>query len=182
MTTASNERPSAARAVTVWSLELADAARLRAPTQPPARELRMAVAGTPGTSERLYRSVGAVWQWTDRMRWTADRWAAWEQRVETRVAFVDGEEAGYAELDPSQHGSVEIAYFGLLPAFHGLGLGGHLLADGLRRGFALAPRVWVQTCSLDGPHALANYRARGLELFRTEKVLRRSPSGPRDPR
>lgn len=29
-------------------------------------------------------------------------------------------------------------------------------------------RVWVHTCTLDGPHALANYRARGLTVYRTE--------------
>ena len=50
---------------------------------------------------------------------------------------------------------VEIAYFGLLPAFHGRGWGGALLEHALRRGFELGSRVWVHTCTLDGPHALA---------------------------
>ena len=56
---------------------------------------------------------------------------------------------------------MEIAYFGLLPAFHGRGSGGALLEHALRRGFELGDRVWVHTCTLDGPHALANYQARG---------------------
>lgn len=182
MTTASNDQPSAARAVTVWSLELADAARLRAPARPPARKLRMAVAGTPGTSERLYRSVGADWQWTDRTHWTADRWAAWEQRVETHVAFVDGEEAGYAELDPSQHGSVEIAYFGCCPPSTAWGS---------------AATCWPTGCAA----ASRWHRASGFRPARSTARTRRpttapaassssgprrscavSPSGPRDPR
>ncbi|MCW3010201.1 MAG: putative GCN5-related N-acetyltransferase, partial [Solirubrobacterales bacterium] len=129
-------------------------------------------AREPGTSERLYRAVGADWTWTDRLHWGPERWAAWEAGVETHVARAGGEEAGYVELDPSVPGSCEIAYFGLLPAFHGRGLGGALLTHGLRRALELAPRVWVRTCSLDGPQALANYEARGLEVFRTETALR----------
>jgi hypothetical protein len=41
--------------------------------------------------------------------------------------------------------------------------------------------VWLHTCSLDGPHALANYRARGFEVY-DEKVTRvelaAEPPGP----
>jgi hypothetical protein len=33
--------------------------------------------------------------------------------------------------------------------------------------------VWVHTCTLDGPHALANYEARGLRPFRTEVLASR---------
>ena len=156
-------------AVTTWSLELTDPDRLTPPTRPPGCDLRVERASATGTSERFYRAVGEGWQWTDRAAWAAENWADWESRVETHVAYADGEGAGYVELDPAGlPGSVEIAYFGLLPGFEGRGLGGHLLTFALRRGLALAPRVWVHTCSLDGPHALANYRARGLELFRTE--------------
>ena len=164
--------------VTTWSLELTDPSRLRLPSRAPRRELRVERARAAGTSERLYRAVGAPWQWTDRLPWAPEQWAAWEQRVETHVAFADGEEAGYAELDPSQDGSVEIVNFGLLPAFHGLGLGGSLLAYALRRGLELAPRVWLHTCSLDGPQALANYEARGLVRFRTERAPRGAPAPP----
>lgn len=164
----------ASRAVTVWSLELTDPARFRPATREPSLPVTIVRATAPGTSARFYAGVGADHEWTDRAHWTPDRWAAWEARVETHVALVEGEEAGYAELDPSGDGGpgCEIAYFGLLPAFQGLGIGGALLTHAIRRGFELAPRVWVHTCSLDGPHALANYRARGLEPFRTDTVLR----------
>jgi hypothetical protein len=36
--------------------------------------------------------------------------------------------------------------------------------------------VWVHTCSLDGPAALANYQARGLTLYRTETTDEPVPS------
>lgn len=73
--------------------------------------------------------------------------------------------AGYFELE-QQGPSVEVVYFGLMEGFIGRGLGGWLLTGALRRAWAVpgTERVWLHTCSLDGPHALANYRARGLEV------------------
>jgi GNAT superfamily N-acetyltransferase len=89
--------------------------------------------------------------------------------VETWLAALDGEAAGYYELDaPAGGGDAEISIFGLLAAYHGRGLGGHLLAHAIRRGFTRAARVTVHTCTLDGPHALANYEARGMRAFRVE--------------
>jgi GNAT superfamily N-acetyltransferase len=120
------------------------------------------------TSRWFYVEVGRPHQWTDNLHRTAAEWQAWAAQVETWVATVDGERAGYYELRPEPPGQVEIAYFGLLPRAQGQGLGGHLLTHALRRAFALAPRARVHTCTLDGPHALANYEARGLRRFRTE--------------
>jgi ribosomal protein S18 acetylase RimI-like enzyme len=98
--------------------------------------------------------------------------------VETWLLTVDGERAGYVELEAPDGGGVEIAYFGLLPAFHGRGLGGHLLTHALRRGLELGPRVWVHTCSLDGPYALANYQARGMRVYRRQ--ITPQPAGSRE--
>ena len=42
-----------------------------------------------------------------------------------------------------------------------------------------ARRVWVHTCSLDGPHALANYTARGFRVYDQRVDLRRP--APRRP-
>ncbi|NUP42692.1 MAG: GNAT family N-acetyltransferase, partial [Streptomyces sp.] len=74
-------------------------------------------------------------------------------------------------------GVVEIAYFGLLPAFRGRRIGGHLLTWGTARAWDLAERwawrpptkrVWLHTCSEDGPYALDNYRRRGFRVFDTK--------------
>ena len=81
-----------------------------------------------------------------------------------------GSPAGYFELD-RQGESVEVAYFGLLPPFIGLGLGGALLAAAVARGFELSTRVWLHTCTLNHPQALANYLARGLRPYKTEQTL-----------
>ena len=121
-----------------------------------------------GTNRWFYEHVGAPHQWTDHLGRTDGDWQAWAETVETWVATVDGERAGYYELHETDERSVELAYFGLLPHAQGQGLGGHLLTHALQRAFAKRPRVWVHTCTLDGPHALANYQARGLTPYKTE--------------
>ena len=151
-------------------LELTDAAALR-PAAPPRVDgaVRIARVEPPdGAVNRWhYEEVGRPHQWTDHLGRTDAEWQAWAAGVETWLATVDGERAGYYELRVVGD-DVEIAYFGLLPHAQGRGLGGHLLTHALRRALELAPRVWVHTCSLDGPHALANYQARGLRPFRRE--------------
>lgn len=123
--------------------------------------------------------MGADCAWTDRLPWTYDRWQAFLGRpgAETWVAYEQGTPAGYIELDPQEKGQVEISYFGLLPDFRGRRIGGHLLSYGIARAWDLADRwpgdrettarVWVHTCSLDGPHALGNYQKRGFRVFDT---------------
>jgi GNAT superfamily N-acetyltransferase len=113
----------------------------------------------------FYESVGRDYSWTDHLGRDDAWWQAHAESVETWLLMGD---AGYYELH-RVGADVEIAYFGLLPAFHGRGLGGALLEHALRRGFMLGSRVWVHTCTLDGPHALANYRARGLVVYRVER-------------
>ena len=44
-----------------------------------------------------------------------------------------------------------------------------------------AQRVWVHTCSLDHPHALANYQARGFRIFRVEEQREALPDDPLEP-
>jgi ribosomal protein S18 acetylase RimI-like enzyme len=136
---------------------------------------------SPEFSRFLYESVGRDWQWTDRLPWSRDQWLEYLRRplVETWVAWIQGTPAGYVELAESSTCDVEIAYFGLLPGFLGRGLGGHLLTEGLRLAWTMPARwpaavpvnrVWVHTCTLDGPAALGNYQARGMVVYRTEEA------------
>ena len=70
--------------------------------------------------------------------------------LELWVLRVAGETAGYFELRQDADGGVEIAYFGLLPAFVGRGLGKYLLTSAVERAWARgARRVWLHTSSLD---------------------------------
>jgi GNAT superfamily N-acetyltransferase len=71
------------------------------------------------------------------------------------------------------NGTEPVSKRGLLPAFIGQGLGGHLLTVAVERAWAPtgadqdvgggmgATRVWLHTCSHDHPHALQNYVALG---------------------
>jgi GNAT superfamily N-acetyltransferase len=144
-------------------LELTDPAKIR-PAKPVDAEITR-IDPPDGTVNRaFYQAVGADYAWINHRDKHADWWQEHAERVETWVI----RDAGYYELHRTG-GDVEIAYFGLLPAFHGRGLGGALLEHALRRGFELGTRVWVHTCSLDGPHALANYTARGMVPYRVER-------------
>ncbi len=171
--------------VTIYHLEMTDRAQLRPATRNHAEaEIRRAELPSPEFNRFLYSAVGGDWHWRDRLTWSYARWMEWLDRpdVETWVAYVRGTPAGYVELESQPDGSVEIAYFGLLPAFIGQGLGGQLLTFAITRGWDLgASRVWVHTCSLDHPGALANYQARGLRLFKQEDkwvALPVEPPGP----
>ncbi len=85
--------------------------------------------------------------------------------------------AGYFELEAHADASAEIVYFGLLPEFHGRGLGGFLLSEAVREAWATgAPRVWLHTCTLDSPAALPNYLARGFRPFKEERYVAEIPA------
>ena len=152
-------------------LEIDDRADLR-PGGPPRLDGVEVMRAAPPDGELsrwFYVTVGKPHNWTDNLGRSAADWQAWADRVETWVATVQGQRAGYYELR-SDGADVEVAYFGLLAAFQGAGLGGFLLTHALRRGFELAPRVWLHTNTQDGEAALANYKARGLRPFRTETL------------
>ncbi|MCZ4323767.1 GNAT family N-acetyltransferase [Pseudomonas anguilliseptica] len=120
----------------------------------------------------LYQLVGEPWQWTDKLSWTDAQWRALIEQANHRtwVAYHQGAIAGYYELLRDADGAVEILYFGLAEAFFGQGFGGPLLTHALQCAWAWpgTTKVWVHTCSLDHPSALANYQARGLRIYREE--------------
>ncbi len=127
----------------------------------------------------FYSEIGRQHHWVDRLSWSAAQWQSYAERpaLETWIVYLQGTPGGYAELDGSH-----VSMFGILPALQGHGLGGHLLTEVTRRGWervhAGASRVngamvTLDTCELDSPHALANYRARGYEVLR-EAIERRA--------
>ena len=117
----------------------------------------------------LYSLVGEAWQWNDKLNNSNESWKAYSERdnLRTWVAYYQGAIAGYFELEISDKHDVEIKYFGLAPAFIGKGLGGYLLTYAIQQAWTTcgAKRVCVNTCSLDHPSALANYKARGFVLY-----------------
>ena len=126
----------------------------------------------------LYFRVGEQWQWIDKRPWTDGQWKEYAAAPELRTfaAYYDDELVGYYEVrresEPDgRNVAVEIAYFGLLPGFIGRGLGSALLTSAIEEGWRMSPRrVWVHTCTLDHPQALANYQARGMVVYKIEET------------
>ncbi|HEX5565525.1 MAG TPA: GNAT family N-acetyltransferase [Streptomyces sp.] len=176
--------------VTTWSLEQTSPEDLSpSPAPDPGSGIRVVRAEVPAPefSRFLYTAVGADVTWTDRLGWSYARWREHLERpgVETWVAYQHGTPAGYLELEAQPEGVVEITSFGLIAAFRGRRIGGHLLSYGTARAWDLATRwpereptrrVWLHTCSKDGPYARANYERRGFRLFDT--AVGREPAVP----
>lgn len=167
------------REITVWSLEMTSREDFRS-SQAAAEgfEIRQACIPSPELNRFFYTAVGGDWFWIDRLSWTYAQWLAWLDRpeVETWIGSLAGTPAGYFELERQPGGSVELAYFGLLPRFTGKGLGGALLTAAVRRAWEMgASRVWLHTCSLDGPVALPAYQSRGFRIFREERLMKDFP-------
>jgi ribosomal protein S18 acetylase RimI-like enzyme len=128
-------------------------------------------ARAPSFWRYLYAEVGRAHHWIDRLPWTDEDIVRYlsDPAIQLWVMTSGGAPAGYFELRTVGDGSVEIAYFGLLPDFIGCGLGKYLLSVAVEQAWALgAQRVWLHTSSLDHPSALSNYLARGFKIFKSE--------------
>jgi GNAT superfamily N-acetyltransferase len=129
---------------------------------------------TPSEYRRLYHVVGERWQWKDRTAWPDERLTEHLASPDVSVweCLVAGESAGFFELQRTADGSVEIAYFGLVDRFIGRGIGKAMLTRAAGEAWSFgASRVWLHTCTLDSPHALPNYKARGFEETRRETFV-----------
>lgn len=172
--------------VTTWYFEMLNPDALRPKRfEPYDLSIQRMEIPCPEFGRFLYTAVGGPWYWCDRLPW---RYADWQRHlerpeVEIWTAWSEGVPAGYVELESQAKGNVEIAYFGLLPPFIGQGLGGYLLTVGVREawGMGATQRVWVHTCSLDGPAAYRNYEARGFTLYHTETTVKPLPPQPPGP-
>ena len=153
-------------------LEMTDRTQFR-PASPGGTALQLVRVEIPcpELNRFLYAAVGFRWWWSSRLSWDYARWLTYLDRpdLETWVAYVSGTPAGYFELERQQGDEVELAYFGLLPRFVGVGLGGQLVTAAIARAWNMgATRVWVHTNTRDHPRALLNYQARGFRIFRRE--------------
>jgi GNAT superfamily N-acetyltransferase len=131
-------------------------------------------SGDPDLYRELYEGVGADYHWRDRRSWSDEQLRAHLSApgIALWVLWQGESPRGFFELARHDDGSVEIAYFGLMPMGIGQGLGRALLTRAVDVAWSLKPAptcVWLHTCTLDHPAALANYLARGFKITRTER-------------
>jgi len=127
----------------------------------------------------LYDGVGEPWLWHERRALSDAALAVIVQdpRLEFLVLSEDRRIAGFAELDRRDTPDVRLAYFGLLPAYIGHGLGPWLLGHAIHEAWqGNTRRLLVNTCTFDHPAALGLYQRMGFVI--TRSVMRRTP----DPR
>jgi GNAT superfamily N-acetyltransferase len=158
--------------VTRTYLEMTAASDLRpAATPEPEPRLERIHDCPPSFFRYLYAEVGRPYHWTDRLRWSEEqvRRHLADPGISLWLLTWRGAPAGYFELKRHPDGSVEIAYFGLLPDYTGRGWGKYLLTAAARAAWdSGADRVWLHTCTLDHAAALPNYLRRGFRPFREE--------------
>ena len=122
----------------------------------------------------FYKSIGNNHRWVDRLIWTEAQWIDYvsREKVKTYIFKYNEDLVGFFELIfHHENKEVEIAYFGILKEYQNKKLGSHLLSQAIKRSFSeKINRVWVHTCSLDHKNALKNYIARGMKIFKTEKI------------
>ncbi len=166
------------RLVTITYLEMTSATQVVPLTGARRLDVRRAELPCPELNRFFYVAVGSEWWWHERLVWDRDRWATWVDRPElqTWIGYLSGTPVGYFELELQPGDQVELVYFGLLPSFIGRGLGPELLDAAVRRAWDLTTkRVWVHTCTLDHPRALANYLARGFRVYDSVEKMERLP-------
>ena len=145
-------------------------------TIPPRRGLKLRCLPQPSVTlyRRLFDGVGGPWLWWGRKVLSDGELQEiiHDPLVEVHVLYHDEHPIGFGELDFRQDGEVELVYLGLMIDQIGKGIGRWLLGEMLRHAWARGPeRVWLHTCNLDHPRALAFYRKAGFEVYKEETQI-----------
>lgn len=160
--------------ITIFYLEMTDPAQHQEKADSKGLVLQEALVKQGKVNRFLYDLIGEDWQWLDKLSWSKQRWAEYAEADDLRtwIALSEGSIAGYFELLKKEGSETELAYFGLAPAFVGCGFGGYLLSQAINAAWAWGQtdRITVHTCTSDHPGALANYKARGFQLYDQQTI------------
>ncbi|MGB5078811.1 MAG: GNAT family N-acetyltransferase [Sphingorhabdus sp.] len=156
----------------VTSLEMTRRPALRATPQTEFR-LQRWIDPAPEKYRALFRRIGERWLWFSRLELLDAALVEICHDPKVRIwAMVDrsGIEVGILELDFRTPGHCEIAFFGMVPELTGKGHGKWLMAMALQAGWAEpgVTRLWVHTCTLDGPSALVFYIKSGFTPYQRQ--------------
>ena len=138
----------------------------------PSDDLKIVRAKRPTVSfyRFLYHTAGEEFVWGDRRRMSDEKLAGLisDEHVHVMVLYKAGTPAGFFDINFGEPGSTEIKYFALLPGFIGQGLGSYMLNQAIRYGGQRKVPLLLDTCTLDHPSALENYKKRGFVIYDEE--------------
>ena len=122
----------------------------------------------------LYDAVGRDYAWEDMHKLPPEEVSAQLERAELFTLNDHGWPHGFFMLETTGDGTVDLAYFGLVPEAVGSGLGAWLLKTAILTGWDLpgTSKMTVNTCTLDHPRALALYQTNGFTPVRREDRTR----------
>jgi GNAT superfamily N-acetyltransferase len=110
----------------------------------------------------LFAAIGTPWLWSRAF----DLSARQINKLDIHFALDDtGHRVGVVEFSGRSGPEVEIAFFGLVMAAIGGGLGRRMMAAALDLAWRSADRVWLHTCSFDHPSALRFYLSFGFTPY-----------------
>jgi GNAT superfamily N-acetyltransferase len=126
----------------------------------------------------LYRRVGADWLWFSRLTLSDDVLCGIirDAAVELYALEYQASDEGLLELDFRQAGECELSFFGVTAPLLGTGAGRWLMKRALELAWSQPiQRLWVHTCTLDHPRALAFYLRAGFRPFRRQIEIADDP-------
>ena len=122
----------------------------------------------------FYKQIGRKHRWIDRLAWEDKKWIEFVENSKVKTFILkdsDNMVGFYETIHDITKNHAEIAYFGILEEYFGKKCGGYLLSEAIANLFEDGiNRVWLHTCSLDHKNALKNYLARGMKIFKSEKI------------
>ena len=134
---------------------------------------------TENAIEAVRRSV-LQWRFIDEVAGRIDDAALSELLSDPAVDAIaltrDGQDIGLLELDFREADECEVAFFGLVPDAIGGGLGRFLMGQAIALASARGvSRLWLHTCTLDHPGAVAFYRKIGFVPYKRAIEITEDP-------
>lgn len=157
-------------AAVVTYLEMTGLPPLRQVPEGHAFTLERWITPGPGRYRALYRKVGEDWLWFSRTSMSEAGLVSIIQDPLVEVyALKQAEgETGLLELDFRDPDNAELAYFGVAPGHEGTAAARFMMNQALTRVWTRQPatrRLFVHTCTLDHPRAVAFYQRSGFAPY-----------------
>lgn len=161
-----------------WYLRHDDPASVE-PAASPREGLTIIRAVNPTISfyRYLYHTAGEEYLWGDRRRMSDADLAPLisPDHIHLMILYCDGVPAGFYELSVRRETESQVKYFALLPGFKGGGLGSYMLTAAIVQAGRRSLPLVLDTCTLDHPVALENYKARGFVVTHGEDEIYLDP-------